>query len=201
MKIETAQRSEIPGETESEIVIRHDKLIRHMAIPFADRGVELDDLVQDARIALIQAARTWLPSGGASLWTYAYKFVYAAISRRKTREIEEPASVGLQDSGTSVAISADGALEEAQLITMIENLGDDTPSAERLLELAELVAISSSEMISLSEIERRVVRLRFVDELHFPEIALALDLSSNDKAERIYHGAVSKLRERMGARV
>jgi RNA polymerase sigma factor (sigma-70 family) len=201
MQRETAQRSEVLGETEGQIIARHEGRIRHMAIPFADRGVSLDDLMQEGRIALILASRSWSPSGGATLWTYAYKFVYGAISRSKTKEIEEPCHTQALAGHDEHACSNGGNSAFSDDVTGgVENIGEDVPNAEETIATAQLVSIASGEMICLSEQERRVVRMRLNDDRDVRAIAVELGLSKSD-VDRIYHGAIGKLRERVGARV
>jgi RNA polymerase sigma factor (sigma-70 family) len=172
-----------------------------MAIPFADRGVSLDDLMQEGRIALILASRSWSPSGGATLWTYAYKFVYGAISRSKTKEIEEPCHTQALIGHDEHACSNGGNSSSSDDPTGgVENIGEDVPNAEELLEIAQLLGIASRELVNLSELERRVVRMRFNDQLDIRAIADSLGMAVMTTHD-ILSGAIGKLRERVGARV
>ena len=54
-----------PLRTEDELVLEHLGLARRLAARYASRGVELDDLVQVANLALIKAARGFKPERGA----------------------------------------------------------------------------------------------------------------------------------------
>ena len=186
MQAATANASTTAREpSESDIVQKHERLIRFVALPFAyRRGAALDDLMQEGRIALLDAARRWRASEGVRLWTYARKFVLGAMFRHVSREASEPAHN---------AFAGDETVE-----TFLEAL-QETP--ESLLEHHECSAIASSQLSELDETERKVLGLRFLESASFSDIAEQLALSSNDRAERIYHGAIGKLRERVGARV
>lgn len=171
-------------ESESAIIKRHERLIRYIALPFARRNADVDDLVQEGRIALLVAARSWRASEGVELWTYAWKFVLGAMFRYVSREIREPSR--------SHSESDDAALGQ---------LGTSDRAPEGALSMHEVGSILDSELVRLSDVERRVLCLRFVDEISLCEISRMLALSSEDKADRIYHGAIRKLRERLAVRL
>lgn len=178
-------------------------MIRYIAIPFAGRGgATLDDLTQEGAIALLDAARKWDGTLGVTLVTYAWKFVFGAMVKYTSREVAEPAVSGLRDGVNrrrAVTDVADQGLQDDAFLSI--ELEADAPSPEETLETSECIAIAAREFSFLDETQRRVLRLRFNEALSFTEIARSLELSSNDKAERIYHGAIGKLRERVGARV
>jgi RNA polymerase sigma factor (sigma-70 family) len=167
-------------ESESAIIKRHARLIRFVALPFANRGVALDDLVQEGRIALLDAARRWRASEGVRLWTYARKFVLGAMVRFGSKESCEPCRRHTED---------DDAIAERMS-------SGETP--EEALLIAQCSAIAAHELTFLNEVERRVLRHRFVDGLDIRTIGQRLDLSKSE-ADRIYHGAIRTLRERVGA--
>lgn len=73
--------------TESEILSKHERLIRHMARPFTSFGPMIDDLLQEGRLALLVAARKYDPAYGAELWTYARKYVLGAILKLVNNEL------------------------------------------------------------------------------------------------------------------
>ncbi len=189
MQTATAQA---PGrDSESTVIKKHERLIRYIAIPFASGGVSLDDLMQEGKIALLGAARTYDPSLGIALWTYARKFVLGAMFRFRTKEVGEPCRLSILPSGDS---TDDG------MQVVAESLESEAATPDDALETAELVAIAAREFSFLDETQRRVLRMRFGDELDVRSIATKLDLSKSD-VDRIYHGAIAKLRERVGARL
>jgi DNA-directed RNA polymerase specialized sigma subunit len=153
---------------------------------------------------LLKASKNYDGNRGASLWTYAIRFVQGAMLRFLEAESSEAShpedylepyvdAFGLGVAGPSKSWRETVPLDFDAAVTH--------PRQDHQAEVAQLVSIASGEMICLSEQERRVVRLSLVEGLCFTEIARSLELSSNDKAERIYHGAIGKLRERVGARV
>ncbi len=185
---------------EAEIISSHDGLMRYHARPFVQRGVRMDDLMQEGSIALLGATRSWQASRGVQLWTYARKFVLGAFFRHATRETTEPASAGLRDGLATRAAAPDGSADEGHIESYIENIEADTATPEDELENVELVAVAARELSFLNENERRVIRMRFGDELDVRAIAEILNKSKSD-VDRIYHGAIAKLRERVRARL
>jgi RNA polymerase sigma factor (sigma-70 family) len=168
-------------ESEASILKRHERMIRYIAIPFAGRGgASLDDLTQEGAIALLDAARKWDGTLGVTLATYAWKFVFGAMVKYTSREVAEP---GVQDDAfLSIELEA------------------DAPLPEETLETSECVAIAARELSFLDEKQRRVLRMRFADELDVRTIAEKLGTSKSE-VDRIYHGAIDKLRERVGAQL
>lgn len=160
-------------ESDAEVIAKHEKLVRHLASGFA-AGQDAEDLMQEGYLALLAAWRVWQPT--AQLWTYARPFVLGAMIRFKTKA---------NKSQSMLAGEQDVDVES------------DAPSADELLEHAEVASKISSSMISLSEIERRIVRMH-VEGQSLASIARGLDMS-NDKTERIYRGAITKLRELVGS--
>jgi RNA polymerase sigma factor (sigma-70 family) len=176
VQLETGTRE--PRDSESEIMKQHAKRIRWVAQPFARRGVVLNDLMQEGFIALLGAARSFDPNKGAELWTYAKKFVLGAMFRFVTRE----------------AIDGTVGVDE------LEDIESDEPSPESILDVAECSAIAAQELSHLNETERRLLRLRFVDDLDVRSIATSLGMPTMS-AYDIYRDALSKLRARVEARV
>ncbi len=163
----------------SKILSKHDRLIGHMARRFVGRA-EREDLIQEGRVALLDAARRFDSEKGAQLWTYARKFVFASMLRCAT-------------SASGPAISIEDIDEEAEEATA-------APSPEAALEQRECIAILAEQFSSLIEEERTVLRLRFVDELDVRAIAERLGSSKSD-IDRISQRALRKLRDRVGSRL
>jgi RNA polymerase sigma factor (sigma-70 family) len=189
-------------ESEASILKRHERMIRYIAIPFAGRGgASLDDLTQEGAIALLDAARKWDGTLGVTLATYAWKFVFGAMVKYTSREVAEPAVSGLRDGVNrrrAVADVADQGVQDDAFLSI--ELEADAPSPEETLETSECVAIAARELSFLDEKQRRVLRMRFADELDVRTIAEKLGTSKSE-VDRIYHGAIDKLRERVGAQL
>lgn len=169
------------NESESSIVKRHERLIRFLARSFSDRGMVLDDLLQEGRIALLSASRSWSSSYGVQLWTYARRFVLGAMFRLAANEIRERSLSGGDEK------ELEGHVDAAAM----------TP--EEVVERAQCLAILAEEMHGLTSTESRLLRL------HFEGTSLR-DLETEMGAShtgllRTYHAAIAKLRERVGARV
>lgn len=64
-----------------DVIVHHLDLAESIARQFAGRGVELDDLIQVARLALCKAARRYCPARGGSFVAYAVPTVSGEIKR------------------------------------------------------------------------------------------------------------------------
>jgi RNA polymerase sigma-B factor len=69
-----------PG-SRSELVTRHENLVRYLATKFANRGEPLDDLVQVGMIGLINAIDRFEPDRGIKFSTYATPTIVGEIKR------------------------------------------------------------------------------------------------------------------------
>jgi RNA polymerase sigma factor (sigma-70 family) len=182
MQTATAQTT---VETEAALLRKHERLIRYMALPFSSRGGSLDDIMQEGRLALLSASRTWEASYGVKLWTYARKFVLGAMIRFVSDAAEEPSR------------PSDPRYDEDD---EIQETAHDNQTPEDALSHKEQVAIMVSELAHLSENERRAVRLSFNEGLDIRSIATSLGVPRST-AHDILQGAIAKLRERVGAKL
>jgi RNA polymerase sigma factor (sigma-70 family) len=190
----TSTAYESGHESEADIIKKHDRLIRHRAIPFVGHGVTLDDLVQEGRIALLEASRKWDAAHGAALWTYARKFVVGAMFRAVSREINEPSRDLDLDAGyTYTDLGREDGADTAGAIL------SDMPSPEEIAELGEDLDILESEIDSLGDIERNVLWQIFGEEKDVRSIGETIQISKS-AVDRVKRGALEKLRARMAVR-
>jgi RNA polymerase sigma factor (sigma-70 family) len=77
------------AQAASNIDIRaFDKKLEKIVARFAGSGVPFRDLMHEGRIALWEASQKW--RGDSSLWTYAQKFILAAMLRAVTEQVILP---------------------------------------------------------------------------------------------------------------
>lgn len=172
------------GDTESRIVQKHDRLIRYTAIPFVGHGIALDDLVQTGRLALLEASRRWDASQGVKLWTYARKFVLGDMFRLVAREINEPSR--------DLVAGDDG--EDGDMVTRLLAAG---PTPEEVAQLGEDLTILEEEIDALSADERDVLWKHFGEDV---PVWKTVEGQHHSAAQRLYHGAIETLRNRMTVR-
>jgi len=177
------RRSGILPLPESEILRQHEALLRFVARPYARFGVPLDDLLQEGRLALVLASRSFRPEAGARLWTYARKWVTGAMFHLVARQIAGPRCVGMDDVEL---VRARGS----------EALWDDSPETQ--LSLQEERRHAKDALAELSAREREVVLLKLEEECSFAEIALRLGISK-PRAHQIFAQAMETLRVRIEA--
>lgn len=114
-------------EDSDAVIQQHDSRIRHLARRFVGSGASVDDLMQEGRLALFLAAKLWRPDGGACLWTYARRAVFAAMLRHASAHISE-SHIELTEN-----VATDEALETSYLIReCLEMLGEEEREVIRL---------------------------------------------------------------------
>lgn len=170
-------------DSESKIIKQHKKRIRWVAIPFSGRGVDLEDLVQEGCIALIEVSRKWDSSKGVQLWTYARPFVFGAIFKFVAREMN-PTNELVNDPD-----------DESEFWTQIAV----HPSPEEVAQLGEDLTILEEEIDALNEDERRLLWSVFGEDKSLRDVA-AEAATHHCTTQRLYKGAIEKLRERMQVR-
>ena len=171
-----AQQTAIP-ESEASIIKRHDKLIAYVAQRFSRSGVSQQDLLQEGRIALLQAARAWRAEYETQLWTFAHKAVFGAMLR-------------YVDSNRS---------EELDMSELEPETPPENP--ETAVATAECLPIASREFFALRPEEQRIVRLHLIDGRSLRDIAREQGDADHTRVRRIYGEAIAKLRERVGAQL
>lgn len=160
----------------SDAVIRHDRLIRSIARRFVSARVDVDDLMQEGRIAFLGAAKSWRPEPGASLWTYARKAVFGAMFRLATSEIEQFAS---SDSDLYEHPDAsDGpetfASKQEALALLGDNGGPLTPSQRALVRAYYIEGRSIRSIAASSHMAFESVRRALHDALHVMQVYLGV---------------------------
>lgn len=91
---------------EATLIQKHERLIRCLANQFRGKGVPLDDLLQEGRLALWLASKKWLGLRGASVWTYARRDVFASMLRLATEDANQagPRDVDNEENTTDLEI-------------------------------------------------------------------------------------------------
>lgn len=187
-----AQASGQDRDREEEIIRKHDHLIRYTAIPFVGRGVTLDDLIQEGRLALIEIARDrWDESRGVKLWTYARRFVLGAMVRYLTQEIDEPCRDAEFVSGE--------VHEHEDHRHSIDDVAADTLTPEELVELDEDLTRLEEDLEALSADELQILWKRFGEDKSLRDVERETG-HGHGCVLRTFHGAMEKLRDRMEAR-
>ena len=132
-----------PADMDS-IVRAHEYRIRYLASRFSGACIH-KDLAQEGRIAFWQACQKWRPEFGASYWTYARRFVFAAMVRAASRigTIDTPPDVEVE-SNVELIVLAHEALrlltpEERRVIARwmvgesFEDIAEDSGKSDRAI--------------------------------------------------------------------
>lgn len=168
--------------SETEIIRQHDKLIRYLCEPFV--AFVMDDLIQEARIALLLAARRYDPSRGVELWTYARKFVLGAVLRVVARELNRPDGLSDRYVETDQSTPDDGS--------RIVNLPAVTETPEDAVASRELVL---KALNTLTEREFHIVFDRFKNDKDVSDIATSFEVTDR-WIQILLAGALASMRER-----
>lgn len=91
------------------VLAEHEGRLSYMVQPFSNCGVDREDLLQEARVALWRAAEKWDETRGASLWTFARRKVFGALVDLTTRQAEEPSAPNSSPDSILANFDVDGA--------------------------------------------------------------------------------------------
>ncbi|HSO70565.1 MAG TPA: sigma-70 family RNA polymerase sigma factor [Arachnia sp.] len=192
-----------------EVVVMHLGLCEALARRYANRGLDLDDLIQVARVGLICAVQRFRPEAGTFV-PFAVATITGEIKRhfragwmvRPPRRLQE-----LRPDDT--AGSGKGACERETLalafrpISLDAPTGNDDgapglqlPAIDHDLELIPDLITLNSAMRRLGSLERRVLHLRFVDDLPQAEIGRRVGVSQM-QVSRILARVLGELRDEM----
>lgn len=145
-------------------------LIILIASRYLKKGLEIDDLIQEGRIALYRAIETFDPSRKVKFSTYAYNIVQRSI--------------------INIVISYNtknwkNVTEE--LIPIVP----DTKAETKLIMLDQINSLFKSA--DLTKREQKVIELRFWGDLYFDEIGKEIG-SSVTNTRYIFNKALKKMR-------
>lgn len=160
----------------NEIIKKYDGFIRALAWNLG--RVDVDDLVQEGRIAVVAALKHYDPSRGASFWTFARRTVLNAMIDLLRKESRE--SLLLFEDGDSDAVS-------------------DSPNAEESMIGIEERMVRTRKVAdafgALSPQEQSFVRKRFAGQSN-QSIADEIGVS-RETVRRVFNEAATTLRERV----
>lgn len=189
------------------MVEQYRPFVFKMANKFARAGVATQqELVQEGMLSVAIAVRKWRKKGGASVLTWLHRPVYWAMRKlvesnlnrgvtggrdRKTgrRERFPHASMDAPHASQS---GGDGVNQEWTLHDLIGSF-DEPRDVLALRQLPKALA-------KLTAYERRILRMRYADELTFEEIGEKLGGYSRERIRQLEKIALEKLRAAMRPR-
>ena len=134
------------------------------------KGLEIDDLIQEGRIALYRAIETFDPSRKTKFSTYAYNCIQRSIinvvvkhNRKNWRNVPE------------------------ELVPIVP----DTKAETKLLMMDQINSLFKSA--GLTKREQRVIELRYLSDLYFDEIGERIG-SSKTNTRYIFNKALRKMK-------
>lgn len=186
---------------ESDIIKKHSGLARHLAAKFAGHGHDVDDLHQEALIALLKAARNWSETGGASLETVAAKYIrnhlcnVIGVVRRGSR-VEGPKVVGLQRSPVSESLDATRGGDDGP--TLHDTIASSDPTPDVLVMRKQSLRRAQAAFAGLTEREAKVVVDHVLLDKPLRQMGVELGVSA-ERVRQIEVGALDTLRQAVGA--
>lgn len=208
---------------EGSLVEDHLSLAEHLARVYRGRGVEDDDLLQVARLALVKAATRFDPDRGAFA-PYAASTIRGEIKRyfrdhawsvRPPRRLQELQARIAAESAVGAAWTEDPERIAVQLGVDVADvrealaagscftadaLQDGTGATARAddgFDRVDAWLTVRSLRTTLSDDDRRLLAWRFVDELPQREIATRLGISQMQVSRRL-SALLSRLRQEVG---
>ena len=196
----------IPSPTPQvdELVLDHLDLCEALARRYANRGIDLDDLIQVARVGLVCAAQRFRPEAGAFV-PYAVATITGEIKRhfRSSWMVRPPRRLQEQRSDDAPHAQREtDALSAFRPVSLDSTTAGDEAHAVELpvtdhdLELLPDLLTLPSAVDRLDSVERQVLRMRFVDDLAQAEIGRRLGVSQM-QVSRILSRVLAGLREEM----
>ena len=196
----------IPSPTPQvdELVLDHLDLCEALARRYANRGIDLDDLIQVARVGLVCAAQRFRPEAGAFV-PYAVATITGEIKRhfrsswmmRPPRRLQEQRSDDAPHAQRETdALSAFRPVSLDSTTAGDEAHAVELPVTDHDLELLPDLLTLHSAVDRLDSVERQVLRMRFVDDLAQAEIGRRLGVSQM-QVSRILSRVLAGLREEM----
>lgn len=194
-----------PAADHEDLVLDHLDLCEALARLYANRGIDLDDLIQVARLGLVCAAQRFRPEAGAFV-PYAVATITGEIKRhfRSSWMVRPPRRLQEQRNDDPAAPEREtSALSAFRPVSLdVPHAGDgsqplELPVADHDLELLPDLLTLHSAVDRLDDLEREVLHLRFVDDLTQAEIGRRLGVSQM-QVSRILSRVLAALRDEMG---
>lgn len=140
--------------------------------------IDLDDLIQDGRIALLKAIETFDESKGVSIRTYVYPAIQRTVAKRARRYAWHR------------RIGADFYGDSEENAILVE---DSEADAEKAEEKEKMKHAIDQALRSLNTRERRVIHLKYSDkQLKDREIGELMGLSRS-RVSQLHESALRKL--------
>ncbi len=123
-----------------ELVVAHLNLARYLAVRFANRGEQIDDLVQVATVGLIKAIDRYDPRRGVEFTTYATPTIIGEIKRY------------FRDKGWTVRVPR--RLQELNMAVnrAMEHAAMELGRSPTVADLAHRLQVSEEEIIEAQEL-------------------------------------------------
>lgn len=142
-----------PGTDPEELVVRHAELVKRIAFHLVSRmppSVEVDDLIQAGMLGLLDAARQYTASKGASFETYAGIRIRGAMLDEVRRADWTPRSVhrGVREMAEAIRRIEHGTGAEAKPAQVAEALGLSIDDYYRLARDATACRLFSFEQMN-----------------------------------------------------
>jgi RNA polymerase sigma-B factor len=164
------------------LIERHLPLVRAIARRYAGGGEPLEDLAQVGAIGLIKAADRYDAGRGVAFGTFAAPFIGGEI-RHHLRDRAAPVRVPRR-------LHAEGVR-----VTAVELDHADGPQTDPMGQANDRVALGAA-LRSLAPTERRVVQLRYLEDLSQAQIARRIGLSQVH-VSRTLRAALLRLHEQL----
>jgi RNA polymerase sigma-B factor len=127
-------------ELREELVLAHVKLVRYLAVRFANRGESIEDLIQVGTVGLIKAIDRFDVGRGVEFTTYATPTIVGEMKRH------------FRDKGWAVKVPR--RLQELNLAVnrAVERLSIELGRAATVADLAKELGASDEEIIEAQEL-------------------------------------------------
>lgn len=126
-------------EARNQLVVNHLNLVRYLASKFANRGEQLEDLIQVGTIGLIKAIDRFDPNRGLEFTTYATPTIMGEIKRH------------FRDKGWSVRVPRRLQELSTRISAITDELTTELHRTPSVAEIAERAGTSVEEILEAME--------------------------------------------------
>lgn len=179
------------GTAEDALVKRYESLAEGVSRSYFLAGCDADDVRQMARIALLEAVRTYDPARGAEFSTYAS----ACVKNRMKDALRSAASGKNVPLNTSVSIDDEGAEEGG--VALGELVSPDLTPEQQYIEKEAEEAFFEALKEMIGERDLAVIRL-YLACVPYKEISEKLGISAK-KVDNTVYNAKKKIARLIGS--
>jgi RNA polymerase sigma factor (sigma-70 family) len=195
-------------EERNALIVQWQYLPRHVAKALIRKGhagvcrMGLEDAADAGMFGLIRAAELWDEARGVLFKTYAFRSVWAAMTRASLDQgiIHVPQHASRSDTPEAMRESALQALAVTSIdrVSLESQLIDRRPAPGEAAQTSEDAERVRSLLSTLPARTRRAIKLKYFQGLTLAEVGQRIGGVSKERARQLIDGGLKAVRKRAG---